>query len=156
MMHHTRRHESTYVMDNRSSFVRRICHGNHRCVLVPGSFLSGKSLQMVISVVKATLWANSNKLTLLYRDHFCCIDLIPQLLIHRFAYWARCWAVHLYSWFTCFFFGGVKIIRDVITGAKVHFIWSLSTESRMRKTCVMLLHIKRDQLLDRSDCIKRV
>ncbi len=50
----------------------------------------------------------------------------------------------------------MKLIRDVVPGAKVHFIWGLSVESRVRKTCVVFLNIEGNQLLDRADSIEGV
>jgi len=54
------------------------------------------------------------------------------------------------------FLGRVKFIWYVSPGAKVHFIWSLSMESRVRKIRVVLLDIKRNQLFDGANSIEGI
>ncbi len=49
-----------------------------------------------------------------------------------------------------------ELIWDIVAGAEVHLIGSLTTERRVRETSVVLVHIERNQLLQRVDGVEGV
>jgi hypothetical protein len=65
-------------------------------------------------------------------------------------------SVDLHSGLACEYPGGFKFSGNVIPRLEVHLIRCLTTERRVRKSCVVRVHVENDQLLKRADGVERV